>query len=222
MSSLKEIKKINLTFKQALLPVITMATFIFMAVLIWDVPIHLPIIFQLALTITLALYWGYEWDNIEEMLFSGFNKIAPVLLILLIIGMLIGLWISIGTVPSMIYYGLQVLEPSYFLLLAFIMCGGVSLAIGTAIGTVSTIGLALISIANGMGLPLPMVAGAIISGAYIGDRMSPVSSISILTAHSAGVDHLEMIKHMIYTVLPPIFITAIIYFTMGMTMLYTP
>ena len=210
----------QVSFKQGIIPVITMAIFILMAVLVWQVPIHLALFFELTVTILLAMYWGFDWDQIEEMLFSSFKSIGNVIIILLLIGMMIGVWIGSGTVPSMIYYGIKVLHPQYFLVLSFVITSLVSMAVGTAIGTASTIGLALISIAQGFGLPLPLVAGAIISGCYVGDRMSPVSSIAVITAHSAETNLMKMIKHMAKSVFPPYLISFILYLIIGL--IYLP
>ncbi|MGM0437912.1 MAG: Na+/H+ antiporter NhaC family protein [Bacillota bacterium] len=205
----------NLTFKQAIIPVITMAFFILMSVTFWKVPIQLALFFEISFTILLALYWGYRWKEIEAMLFSSFESIGNVILILFLIGMMIGIWIGIGTVPTMIYFGLKAINPKFFFALSFIITSAVSMAVGTAIGTASTIGLALISIAESLGLNMSIAAGSIISGCYVGDRMSPVSSIANITANSAGAELNGMIKKMIYTVIPPYIISLIIYFLIG-------
>jgi NhaC family Na+:H+ antiporter len=207
--------KRNLTFNKAIVPVISMIIFLITAVLIWDAPIHIPLIMELIFTIFLALYWGFKWNELEEMMFSSFAKIGNVLIIIMLIGMIIGIWIESGTVPTMIYYGLKFLRPQYFYVISFIFSAIVSVSIGTAFGTVSTVGLALISIAQGMGVSLPIAAGSIVSGAYVGDRMSPLSSIAILTAHSADSDIRDMIKEMLKTFWPPFLISAIIYLIIG-------
>ncbi|MGM0445406.1 MAG: Na+/H+ antiporter NhaC family protein [Bacillota bacterium] len=207
--------KRNITFNKAIIPVISMIIFLITAVLIWDAPIHIPLIMELIFTIFLALYWGFKWDELEEMMFSSFAKIGNVLIIIMLIGMIIGIWIESGTVPTMIFYGLKFLRPQYFYVISFIFSAIVSISIGTAFGTVSTVGLALISIAQGMGVSLPIAAGSIISGAYVGDRMSPLSSIAILTAHSAGTKIHDMIKEMLKTFWAPFIISAVIYLLIG-------
>ena len=207
--------KRNLTFNKAIIPVVSMIVFLITAVLIWDAPIHIPLIMELIFTIFLALYWGFKWDELEEMMFSSFAKIGNVLIIIMLIGMIIGIWIESGTVPTMIYYGLKFLRPQYFYVISFIFSAIVSVSIGTAFGTVSTVGLALISIAQGMGVSLPIAAGSIVSGAYVGDRMSPLSSIAIITAHSADTDIHDMIKEMLKTFWPPFLISVIIYLIIG-------
>ena len=208
----------ELSFKQAIIPVITMAFLIIMSVLFWDVPIQIALFFEIIIIVCLALCWGYRWNKIEKMMFSSFKNIGNVIIILFLIGMMIGLWIAIGTVPTMIYYGLQTINPEYFLVLSFISTSMVSMAIGTAVGTASTIGLALISIAETLGMSLPLAAGAIISGAYVGDRMSPVSSIANITAHSAEADILDMVKSMMTTTIFPYITAATIYLLLGLNL----
>jgi len=206
-----------LSFKQAVIPVITMAILILMSVLFWDAPIQIALFFEIIIIISLALFWGYKWKAIEDMLFSSFRNIGNVILILFLLGMMIGLWIAVGTVPTMIYYGLQTISPRYFLVLSFISTSIVSMAVGTAVGTASTIGLALISIAQTLGLSLPLAAGAVISGSYVGDRMSPVSSIAIITAHSSEANLMDMIYHMFKTALLPYLITGLSFLFIGLS-----
>lgn len=206
-----------LTFKQAVIPVITMVLLILFSVLFWEAPIQIALFFEIMIIIALALTWGYKWQEIEEMLFSSFENIGNVILILFLLGMMIGLWIAVGTVPTMIYYGLQTISPRYFLILSFISTSLVSMAVGTAVGTASTIGLALISLAQTMGLNPALAAGAIISGSYVGDRMSPVSSIAIITAHSSEADLMDMIYLMFKTAILPYLLTAAAFLMIGLT-----
>jgi NhaC family Na+:H+ antiporter len=189
---------------------------ILMSVTYWDAPIQMALFFEIIIVISLSLLWGYKWTEIEEMLFSSFKNIGNVIMILFLIGMMIGIWIAIGTVPTMIYYGLKTINPKYFLVLSFISTSLVSMAVGTAVGTASTIGLALISIAESLGLSMPLAAGAIISGSYVGDRMSPVSSIANITAHSAGANLMDMVYHMFYTALPSYISAVLIYLIIGL------
>lgn len=206
-----------LSFKQALIPVITMAVLILLSVLVWDAPIQVALFFEIIIIISLALIWGYKWKKIEEMLFSSFRNIGNIILILFLIGMMIGLWIAVGTVPTMIYLGLKTINPKYFFLLSFIITSMVSMAVGTAVGTASSIGLALISIGQTMGLNPAIAAGAIISGCYVGDRMSPVSSIAIITAHSSEADLMDMIYHLVKTTILPYLLTALTFLFLGLT-----
>ncbi len=206
-----------LNFKQAMIPVITMIILILLTVQFWNAPIQVALFFEIMIIISLALIWGYKWKEIEDMLFSSFRNIGNVILILFLLGMMIALWIAVGTVPTMIYYGLKTISPKYFFILSFISTSMVSMAVGTAVGTASTIGLALISIAQTMGLNLALAAGAIISGSYVGDRMSPVSSIAIITAHVSESGLMDMIYHMFKTAILPYIITAVTFFIIGIT-----
>lgn len=206
----------GLRLRQVLIPMMTLTGFILLALLVWKVPIQLALLLEIITTAGLALIWKFSWADVETMMLEGFAGVGRVVIIMLLIGALIGVWIGAGTVSSMIYYGLQMISPQYFILTAFLLCSLVSMAIGTAIGTASTIGLALVSIGLGLKMPLPLVAGAIVSGAYLGDRMSPVSSITIMTAHSAEAELYDMVKHMIYTVIPPFIIAAVLYFFLGL------
>lgn len=205
----------DLRLWQVFLPIVTMSGFILLALLVWDVPIHLALLLEITTTVGLALLWKFSWTDVEKMMLDGFAGVGRVVIIMLLIGVLIGIWIGAGTVSAMIYYGLQIISPRYFIVTAFVLCSVVSMAIGTAIGTVSTIGLALVSIGLGLNMPLPLVAGAIISGSYFGDRMSPVSSITIMTAHSADAELYDVVRHMISTVIPPYLIAAGLYLALG-------
>ncbi|MEC9488132.1 MAG: Na+/H+ antiporter NhaC family protein [Halanaerobium sp.] len=212
----KDLPERRLTFLQALITVMTMAIFILLAVLAWDLPIHLALFFELVVTSSLAFYWGYSWAEIEEMLFASFQNIGSLISILLMVGMLIGIWMEGGTIPSLIYYGIKLIDPEYFLVLVFLLVTIVSMAVGTAVGTASVIGLALISVARGLNFPLPLVAGAIISGSYIGDRMSPVAPIANMLAFSSGLDINRMFKEMLPSISLPYLLTLIAYLLAGL------
>ena len=130
---------------------------------------------------------------------KGITNSLPAVMILLIIGILIGVWILAGVVPTLIYYGLKIMSPSIFLPATLIICAVTSLATGTSWGTSGTIGVALMGIGAGLGLPLPVVAGAVLSGAYFGDKMSPLSDTTNMAPAMVGTDLYTHIKHMTYT-----------------------
>ena len=119
------------------------------------------------------------------------------ILILAIVGMMIGVWLVSGTIPTMIYYGLKLLSPSIFLIAALLVCSITSLATGTSWGTAGTMGLALMGIAHGLGMPLGVTAGAILSGAYFGDKLSPLSDTTNLAPAMAGTDVFTHVKYML-------------------------
>lgn len=137
------------------------------------------------------------------------------ILILMIVGALVGCWILSGTVPTMIYYGLKILSPAIFLVATCIICAIVSLATGSSWTTAGTVGIALIGVGVGLGIPTPQIAGAIISGAYFGDKMSPLSDTTNLAPAMAGTNLFVHIRHMFYTVTPSIVIALIVFGILG-------
>jgi len=138
------------------------------------------------------------------------------MLILMVVGLMIGAWISGGVVPAMIYYGLMILSPSVFLVAGCVLCCIVSLATGSSWTTAGTIGVALIGVGFGLGINPAMTAGAIVSGAYFGDKMSPLSDTTNLAPAIAGSNLFEHIRHMVYTVTPSLIIALILFAFLGM------
>ncbi len=159
---------------------------------------------------------GYRWKAIEQGISKGISSAMGAILILLAVGSLIGTWILSGTVPTMIYFGLQLMEPSVFYGAACVICALVSVSIGSSWTTAATVGVALIGIAGGLGLSLEITAGAIISGAYFGDKMSPLSDTTNLAPAVAGTDLFTHIRHMVWTTLPSISIALILFLIIGL------
>lgn len=162
-----------------------------------------------------GVFFGFRWKDLQSAMTEGITNALPAIIILMLVGMIIGIWIIGGTVPTMVYYGLKLLNPKMFLAATFLLCSIVSTATGTSFGTVGTIGLALIGIGEGLGLPLPMVAGAIISGAYFGDKMSPLSDTTNVAPAMAGAELFDHIGSMLYTTLPAFIIALILYAILG-------
>ncbi|NLX62104.1 MAG: Na+/H+ antiporter NhaC, partial [Tissierellia bacterium] len=141
---------------------------------------HVPMLIGAAFAALMALRLGYKWKDIEGAMIGGITQALQSVIILAIIGVLIGVWILSGVVPAMIYYGLSILKPSIFLVATLLICSITSLATGTSWGTIGTIGIALMGVAKGLGIPIPIAAGAIISGAYFGDKMPPLVVIILV------------------------------------------
>ena len=163
----------------------------------------------------LAIIRGTPWHNIIEGIRNNISDTLPALLILLLIGALAGTWLISGIVPAMIYYGLQIVNPTYFLIAACIVSAVISLVTGSSWSTIATIGVALLGIGKAIGMSEAMIAGAIISGAYFGDKMSPLSDTTNLAPAMAGVDLFTHIRYMSYTTIPSICITLIIFLFLG-------
>lgn len=162
-----------------------------------------------------ALKCGFSFREVFGMAKEGVWKVRNIVVILSLIGALIGVWIAGGIVPAMIYYGFKLINLNYFLVTIFIVCSLISMVLGTAIGTVSTVGIAFMGIGAGLGLPLPVVAGAIISGAFLGDRTSPLSSAANLVAAMTETDVSSNLRHLFSTAFPAYMISAFIYIIMG-------
>lgn len=160
---------------------------------------------------------GYSWEEIEGSIVKSISSAMAAMLILLAIGSLSGTWLLSGIVPAMIYYGLKILNPTIFLFAACVVSGIVSLATGSSWSTVATVGIALLGIGKSMDIPEGVIAGAIISGAYFGDKMSPLSDTTNLAPAMAGTDLFTHIKYMVYTTVPTLAITLITFFVWGFT-----
>jgi len=159
---------------------------------------------------------GYTWAELRAGAVKSISSAMPSILILLLIGSLAGTWLLSGIVPALIYYGLQILNPTIFLFAACIVCAIVSLATGSSWTTVATVGIALLGIGKALGLEEGVIAGAIISGAYFGDKMSPLSDTTNLAPAVAGTDLFTHIRYMAYTTIPSISITLIIFLFIGL------
>jgi len=176
---------------------------------------HIPMLFGTAFAALMALKIGYKWEDVEKSMYAGIMQALQAIIILAIIGVLIGVWLLSGVVPTMIYYGLSILSPSIFLVATVLICSITALATGTSWGAAGTIGLALMGIAQGLGIPAPIAAGAIISGVYFGDKMSPLSDTTNLAPAMAGTDVFTHIKFMAPTTLISYSITLILFLIIG-------
>ncbi|MDR0551671.1 MAG: Na+/H+ antiporter NhaC [Spirochaetaceae bacterium] len=176
---------------------------------------HVPMIIGSAFAAAMALWLGFDWKTIENAMFDGIHQALQAVIILAIIGVLIGVWLVSGVVPTMIYYGLKIITPTFFLIATVITCSITSLATGTSWGTAGTIGLALMGVATGLGIPLPMAAGAVLSGAYFGDKMSPLSDTTNLAPAMAGTDVFTHVKFMLKSTIPVYIIVLAIFMILG-------
>jgi len=162
-----------------------------------------------------GLYLGESWVDMEKAMVDGISLALKACLILLAVGSLIGSWMLAGTAPTVIYFGLGILDPSWFYPAALIICALVAVSIGSSWTTAGTVGLALVGIAQIMGLSLPVTAGAIISGAYFGDKMSPLSDTTNLAPAMVGADLFVHIRHMMWTTIPSFVISLILFSLIG-------
>lgn len=163
-----------------------------------------------------SLCLGYKWADIQKAMMDGLMRGAVAMTIMFLIGMIIGSWIQCGTVPALIYYGLNILSPKIFLPAAFLICCVTSLATGTSWGSAGTVGLALMGIGMSMSIPAPIIAGAVVSGAFFGDKLSPLSDTTNLASATAEVDIYAHIKAMLYTSVPAMVVAIVLYAIIGL------
>ena len=176
---------------------------------------HIPLAIGLAITGLVGLKLGFKWMDIEKGVFHVIHVSLPSVSVLITVGMIIGVWIASGTVPTLIYYGLVILSPQIFLAAAMVLCSVVSLSLGTSWGTVGTVGLALMGIGAGFDIPVYWTAGAVVSGAFFGDKVSPLSDTTNLAPAVTGTDLFSHIKNMMPTTVPAMLIAFAIYLAAG-------
>lgn len=175
-------------------------------------PNQIALLIAMGVAAIIGLKNGYTWKEIEKAAIKGISISLGAILILLSVGALIGTWLLSGTVPTMIYYGLEMLNPSLFYAATCVICAVVAMGIGSSWTTAATVGVALIGVANGMGLSEAVTAGAVVSGAYFGDKVSPLSETTNLAPAVAGTELFDHIRYMLWTTVPS-FIMALILFT---------
>ncbi|GAK00545.1 LOW QUALITY PROTEIN: Na+/H+ antiporter NhaC [Geomicrobium sp. JCM 19055] len=186
-------------------------------ILAYEAPPHLPILLSAIVVALYAALIKIPFDTLEKQIVSSVSYGVIPILILLMIGILIGLWLLGGTVQTITYYGLQVLSPTYFLATTVIITAVVALMTGSSLSAIGTIGVSLMGVSIGMGADPAMTAGAIVSGAIFGDKLSPLSDTTNLAAATAKVDLFEHIRHMLWTTIPALILTVVIFLIIGYT-----
>ncbi|KZN57175.1 sodium:proton antiporter [Pseudoalteromonas luteoviolacea CPMOR-2] len=204
----------------AFIPIIVLVSLLGAAVYLYgdsssSGPNQIALLFATFTAALIGLKNGFTWKTLEEAMIKGITISLGAILILLMVGALIGTWLLSGTVPTLIYYGLQIINPSWFYAASCLICGIVAMSIGSSWTTAATIGVALLGVANGLGLDPVVTAGAVISGAYFGDKLSPLSETTNLAPAVAGSDLFDHIQHMLWTTVPSFVIALIIFIVMG-------
>lgn len=184
--------------------------------LLWlKIPVHIAMALSMAIAITALMLNGVKWDFIVSSIDAGGKMAISTVLILYIIGMVMGSWMASGTVPSIIYWGLKLINPKMFLVTTCLVCSVVSLSTGSSWSTGGTIGVALMAVGGGLGINPAMTAGAVVSGAYFGDKMSPLSDTTNLAPAIAEGNLFDHIKSMVYTTTPALIISLLLYGIIG-------
>ncbi len=199
----------------AVIPVLFLIAALSITIGVFKQSPHIPIVLAAAVAAVIAIFHKHPWKEIQDGMVHGITLAMGAILILMVVGTMIGTWIQGGIVPAMIFYGLKVLSPGIFLVATLIICSIVSLGTGSSWSTAGTVGVALIGVGQSLGIPVAMVAGAIVSGAYFGDKMSPMSDTTNLAPAVAGTDLFSHIRHMVYTTLPGYIFSVILYGVLG-------
>ncbi|MFM7486868.1 MAG: Na+/H+ antiporter NhaC [Cytophagales bacterium] len=207
---------------QAFVPIFSLVALLSVNVLVFgsgatDGPNQIALFLAASVAGIISWRLGCNWEKIEASVVKSISSAMGAMLILLVIGSLSGTWLLSGIVPAMIYYGLKILNPTIFLVAACLVCCIVSLATGSSWSTIATVGIALLGIGKTLGIHEGVVAGAIISGAYFGDKMSPLSDTTNLAPAMAGTDLFTHIRYMVFTTAPTLAITLVIFFAWGFT-----
>lgn len=202
---------------EALITLVVLVAILAVGIVIYGADVHVPMFVGVCVAAIMALYLGHKWEDIEKMMMDGIYKALQSICILIIVGILIGVWINAGVVPTMIYYGLQLMHPTIFFIATLLICSITSLATGTSWGTMGTMGVALMGIGFGLGMNPGMTAGAILSGAYFGDKMSPLSDTTNLAPAMAGTDVMSHVKAMMLPTAITYVICIIFFGVLGVT-----
>ncbi|HYF70058.1 MAG TPA: Na+/H+ antiporter NhaC [Ohtaekwangia sp.] len=208
---------------QALIPIVVLIALLTVNVFVFGAdaiggPNQIALLLAAAVACIISYRLGNKWSEIEHSIVKSISSAMAAMLILLTIGSLAGTWLLSGIVPAMIYYGLKILNPTIFLFAACVVCCVVSLATGSSWSTIATVGIALLGIGKALDIHEGVIAGAIVSGAYFGDKLSPLSDTTNLAPAMAGTDLFTHIRYMMITTVPSILITLLIFFVWGFTL----
>lgn len=205
------------TFLEAAIPLL----FLLVVLVVGRAILGYRIEFLLSLSAAFAAFigfrLGYTWDEMMEGVADKISKTWPTIMILVVVGAIVSTWMFSGTTPLLIYYGIQIIDPKFLYICSFIICCIISTCCGTSWGTMATIGVVLVVIADGLGVSTAITAGAVVSGAYFGDKMSPLSDTTNLAPIAAGSTLFDHIGHMFYTTTPAALAACAVYLILGFT-----
>ena len=216
MKEKKERAKRLPTFAESITPIVAMLLILTIGKGVFGYSTEPLLIMVAAIAAFIAFRVGITWDEMMDEICTKIAKGMPAILILVCVGAMVGTWMASGTIPMMIYYGVQIVNPKFMLVTAFLIEAVVSVVTGTSWGSVATMGVALMGIASALGVSLPATAGACIAGSYFGDKMSPLSDTTNLAPIAAGSTLYEHIGHMFYTTVPATIVSLVVYAIVGM------
>lgn len=203
------------TFAQAAALIILIFAIVLSGITFFNVDPHMPLFIAIAIAVAYSFYLGYGWEELETNMFGTVASALQPMVIIMIIGMVVGIWIGCGTVPYLIYWGVKMLSPKWFLLCSIIICSLMSISLGSSWTTIGTMGVALMGVGEGLGIPAPMTAGAILSGAFFGDKQSPLSDTTNFAPAVAGTDLYSHVRSMLWTTAPGLGLSMIAFTYLG-------
>ncbi|MCY7482836.1 Na+/H+ antiporter NhaC [Paenibacillus alvei] len=199
----------------ALLPIFALIAAGAASISIWKAGMFIPLIIGIIFTVLVGVISGYKWSELQDMMVNGVAKALPAIFILLVIGMIVGTWIASGVIPTMIYYGLSFIHPSFFVPAVAVVTGIIAITLGSSFTSIATIGLAFMVIGEGMGFSPGLIAGAVISGAFFGDKLSPLSDTTNIAPAMAETDLFSHVRHMLWDTIPAFAIAVALYALVG-------
>jgi NhaC family Na+:H+ antiporter len=209
------------SLSDAIVPLVTLAGLIAGSLALFgldalDGPIQVALVMSALVAGVIAMKNGHTWEDVEHAGRGALSSVTSAIFILLAVGALIGVWNLSGTIPTLVYYGIQILSPTWYFAATAVICGVIALSIGSSWTTAGTIGVGLVGVAAMLGVSTAITAGAVISGAYLGDKLSPLSETTVLTAQIAGVDVHEHVKRQAWTSVPAFLIALIVFAVLGL------
>ncbi|KIV73168.1 putative tyrosine transporter, NhaC family [Bacillus mycoides] len=207
--------KRDITIKESTFLLVVLLAIIGTCIIGFSLPPQVPILIAIGIVILFARVKGFSWDKIHQGIQNGILPGLIPIIIFMLIGILVSVWIAAGTIPTIMIYGFKILSPKFFLPSVFTVCALVGIMVGSSFTTISTVGIAFLGMGQMMGLNSAIVAGAIISGAFLGNNISPLSDTTNLAAAIAEVDLFEHIRSMMRTIIPAFVITLISFIFLG-------
>jgi NhaC family Na+:H+ antiporter len=195
----------------SLIPIIALIGAAALSIFIWKAGMHVPLMIGVIVAAVVSIAAGWSWDEVQQMMVKGVERALPAVFILLIIGIIVGTWIASGVIPTMIYYGLSIIKPAMFVPIVALVTGIISITLGSSFTSIATIGIAFMAIGEGLGFSPGLIAGAVISGAYFGDKLSPLSDTTNIAPAMAETDLFSHVKHMLWDTIPAFVISIVLY-----------
>lgn len=199
----------------ALVPIVGMLLIVGIGFPVMGLPLTIVLLFSGVLSAIVAKYLGFNWDEMQKAIAEKLSQSTGALLILIGVGMMVGSWMASGTLPMMIYYGIQIINAKFLYVTTFLACAIVAVLTGTSYGSAGTMGIVAISVAQTLGLSLPATAGAAVAGAYFGDKLSPLSDTTVLASAVTNTDLYDHIRHMLWTTVPASLLGIVVYLIAG-------